>query len=114
MNQEFKIGLFNGLQQLKNSGKEFIPLFNHGSLEVELYKPDKKDQQQPHKKDEVYIIASGTARFINDQEIVEVVQGDFLFVAAGKEHRFFEFSEDFSTWVIFYGPAGGEKASINE
>ncbi len=30
------------------------------------------------------------------------------FVAAGVEHRFSKFSEDFSTWVFFYGPQGGE------
>jgi hypothetical protein len=30
-------------------------------------------------------------------------------VPAGVEHRFEEFSGDFGTWVIFYGPEGGEK-----
>jgi uncharacterized RmlC-like cupin family protein len=34
--------------------------------------------------------------------------GDFLFVPAGIEHRFVNFTDDFSTWVIFYGPKGGE------
>jgi len=33
-----------------------------------------------------------------------------LFVPAGVEHRFEHFSEDFSTWVVFYGPRGGETA----
>jgi len=31
-----------------------------------------------------------------------------LFVAAGEEHRFTEFTDDFATWVFFYGPEGGE------
>jgi len=31
-----------------------------------------------------------------------------LFVPAGVEHRFENFSDDFATWVIFYGPEGGE------
>jgi hypothetical protein len=39
---------------------------------------------------------------------VDVQPRDFLFVAAGDEHRFVEFTEDFSTWVLFYGPEGGE------
>jgi hypothetical protein len=30
-------------------------------------------------------------------------------VAAGVQHRFEEFSDDFATWVIFYGPEGGEQ-----
>jgi len=31
-----------------------------------------------------------------------------LFVPARVEHRFEEFSDDFATWVIFWGPKGGE------
>ena len=34
-----------------------------------------------------------------------------LFVPAGMEHRFEDLSEDFGTWVVFYGPAGGERDS---
>jgi hypothetical protein len=34
--------------------------------------------------------------------------GDLMFVAAGTEHRFEDFSEDLAVWVIFYGPPGGE------
>ena len=34
--------------------------------------------------------------------------GDCLFVAAGVEHRFETFSNDFSTWDVFWGPKGGE------
>jgi hypothetical protein len=26
------------------------------------------------------------------------------------EHHFENFSDDFATWVIFYGPDGGEKS----
>ena len=32
-----------------------------------------------------------------------------LFVAAKVEHRFESFSDDFATWVVFYGPRGGEQ-----
>jgi len=32
-----------------------------------------------------------------------------LWVAAGVEHRFENFSADLAAWVVFYGPAGGEK-----
>lgn len=35
--------------------------------------------------------------------------GDTLFVAAGVTHRFEQFSDDFVTWVVFYGPQGGER-----
>jgi hypothetical protein len=36
--------------------------------------------------------------------------GDVLFAAAHVEHRFEGFSDDFATWVVFYGPPGGEPA----
>lgn len=35
--------------------------------------------------------------------------GDFLFVPAGVEHRFEEFTDDLAVWVVFYGPDGGER-----
>jgi mannose-6-phosphate isomerase-like protein (cupin superfamily) len=35
--------------------------------------------------------------------------GDLLFVPAGETHRFETFSGDFTAWVIFYGPEGGER-----
>ena len=39
-----------------------------------------------------------------------VAEGDVLFAAAGVEHRFEDFGDDFAAWVIFYGPDGGEAA----
>ena len=41
-------------------------------------------------------------------EIFECKAGDVLFVPAGMEHRFENFSDDFATWVVFYGKEGGE------
>ena len=31
-----------------------------------------------------------------------------LFAAAGATHRFENFSDDLTVWVLFYGPEGGE------
>jgi mannose-6-phosphate isomerase-like protein (cupin superfamily) len=93
-----------------NSSKElFLELFSHGTLNVEIYKPFKEDLQKPHDRDEVYIIISGIGEFINGGVVTPFQQGDFIFVAAGVEHKFVNFTEDFSTWVMFYGPKGGEK-----
>lgn len=99
------------LDKLKEAGKEFTELFKHGSLVVEVYKPYKVDHQKPHDQDEVYVVISGSGEFYNNGEYVRFSAGDFLFVAAGNEHRFQNFSDDFSTWVIFYGPKGGEVPS---
>jgi len=37
--------------------------------------------------------------------------GDAIFTPAGHVHRFEDFSEDFGTWVVFWGPEGGETSA---
>lgn len=104
-----KISRQQAFHKLLQTKQEFMELFKHGTLSVEIYKPDKADLQTPHTKDEVYIIIAGSGVFINGSNRTDFNAGDFLFVPAGVEHRFINFSEDFCTWVIFYGPEGGEK-----
>lgn len=104
-----KINPQEALQKLAKIESPFLTVFEHGTLSVEVYKPEKVDLQQPHSRDEAYIIISGKGEFLNDGVQTEVKKGDFLFVPAGIEHRFENFTDDFSTWVIFYGPEGGEK-----
>jgi len=88
--------------------KTFVELFKHGSLVVEIYKPAGEDRQKPHTRDEVYVVISGSGHFVNGSECKPFEAGEVLFVPAHAVHRFEEFSEDFSTWVFFYGPEGGE------
>ncbi|HEY6572923.1 MAG TPA: cupin domain-containing protein, partial [Candidatus Eisenbacteria bacterium] len=59
-------------------------------------------------RDEVYVVISGSGKFLNGVARRPFGPGDFLFVPAGVEHRFEEFSDDLAVWVIFYGPEGGE------
>ena len=90
-------------------GRRWEALFQHGTLEIEIYAPRGNDPQQPHKKDEVYVVAQGSGEFVRGDERVKFVAGDLLFVRAGETHRFENFSNDFVAWVIFYGPEGGER-----
>lgn len=103
-----QISTREALDQLAQSDQPFLALFQHGSLLVEIYQPDKVDHQQPHDRDEVYVVISGTGDFINGDQKTRFQPGDFLFVPAGVVHRFENFTDDFSTWVLFYGPIGGE------
>jgi mannose-6-phosphate isomerase-like protein (cupin superfamily) len=89
-------------------GARSVSMFSHGTMELKLYAPRGSDPQQPHTRDEVYIVVSGHGRFDNDGKVASIGPGDALFVAAGRPHRFLDFSDDFATWVIFYGPEGGE------
>ena len=103
-----KVDVNKAIDELKASSEKFRTVFEHGTLSVEIYKPDVVDLQTPHDRDEVYLIVSGSGEFINGDERVKFSPGDFLFVPAFREHRFENFTEDFVTWVLFYGPAGGE------
>ena len=105
-------------------GRSTALLLAHGSMELRWFAPKQEDPQTPHDRDELYIIVSGTGVFMRaveslpfddttlptqGEERVRFGPGDALFVAAGTVHRFEEFSEDFATWVVFYGPEGGER-----
>lgn len=89
-------------------GKLDAEVFIHGTLTMEIYTPKKIDLQQPHTRDEGYIVIAGSGFYVNENERVAFGPGDFLFAKAGARHRFEEFSDDFAAWVIFYGPIGGE------
>ncbi|MFH6602018.1 cupin domain-containing protein [Maribacter algicola] len=104
-----KIDKKEALKKLAGESSPFLSVFEHGTLSVEVYKPEKIDLQQPHTRDEAYVIISGSGEFLNGDVRTHFSPGDFLFVPAGVEHRFENFTDDFSTWVIFYGPEGGEK-----
>ena len=74
-----------------------------GYADVEFYQPRGEDAQKPHRRDELYIVASGYGVLRAGEDEFHFTSGDVLFVAAHVEHRFTEFSNDFATWVIFYG-----------
>ena len=82
--------------------------FSHGTMSLGFYAPVGHDPQQPHVRDEIYIIHSGTGELVVGDRRQPFAPGDALFVAAGSVHRFENFSAGFSTWVIFWGPPGGE------
>lgn len=104
-----KIALADAVSTLSGTPDQlFIELFRHGTMCVEYYKPGSIDSQSPHTQDELYIIASGSGEFIKGDELFTFTTGDVLFVPAGVEHHFENYSSDFATWVIFYGKRGGE------
>lgn len=89
--------------------RRFVEMIRHGSMSVEWYAPVGVDPQQPHERDELYVVMRGSGMFLVGGETQPFGPGDVLFVPAGAVHRFFDFTDDFGTWVVFYGPPGGEK-----
>jgi mannose-6-phosphate isomerase-like protein (cupin superfamily) len=90
------------------NGERSINFLRRGSLDVNLSRPLPPNQQTPHAQDEVYIIIRGRGVLLHEGRRESFEAGDFLFVAAGTEHRFDDFSEDVAYWRVFYGPPGGE------
>jgi mannose-6-phosphate isomerase-like protein (cupin superfamily) len=86
-----------------------IEAFKNGTMSLILYHPHVKDYQTTHEQDELYIVMSGNAELIIEGVVNYCKVGDVLFVPAEKDHRFENFSDDFITWAIFWGPKGGEK-----
>ena len=87
-----------------SSGENTTPLsilFAHGSIVVEVYQPVTTDHQKPHDRDECDVIIEGHGNFEMGDEIISFGLGDFLFVLAGLPHRFIDFGDTMSTWVMF-------------
>jgi mannose-6-phosphate isomerase-like protein (cupin superfamily) len=90
------------INQLPTSeGSQFMEVFKKGNLSVEMYKPEKVDLQTPHTQDELYVIVSGSGMFQNGEENYPFQPNDLIFVPAFVEHRFYDFTDDFATWVVF-------------
>lgn len=104
-----KITLGEALNRLPGpQGERSVSVFEHGSLVVKLYAPRGHDPQTPHSRDEVYVVAEGSGEFVCAGARQAFGPHDVLFAAAGVEHRFENFGDDFAVWVLFYGPEGGE------
>ena len=83
------------------AGQRFAVALERGSLSIELYAPRGSDPQQPHTRDEVYVVISGRGEFVNGSERHAFAPGDLMFVPAGIEHRFEQFTDDLAVWVRF-------------
>jgi mannose-6-phosphate isomerase-like protein (cupin superfamily) len=102
--ERWKISTTEALAMLKArpDGKPFATLLEHGKMYVEVYQPIKIDLQKPHDQDEIYVVISGSGSFFNNGQRRPFAAGDLIFVPAGVEHRFEDFTDDFATWVVFY------------
>jgi mannose-6-phosphate isomerase-like protein (cupin superfamily) len=89
-------------------GERSVLVLQRGTLDVKLSLPVPPNEQTPHAQDEIYVIIRGRGVLIHDGKRDPFESGDLLFVAAGCEHHYEDFSEDLALWRVFYGPRGGE------
>ncbi|MBC7718500.1 MAG: cupin domain-containing protein [Chitinophagaceae bacterium] len=73
-------------------------------MRVEVFAPLGADLQTPHAQDELYFVHSGTAVLVINGQHFDAAAGDAFFVASGVAHQFEKISDNFVTWVVFYGP----------
>jgi len=104
----FHAHLSDALQGVPSPGNLAAEIARNGSMELEFYQPEAIDAQHPHTRDELYVIARGQGVLTVEGREYRFASGDVLFVPAHAEHRFTSFTSDFATWVVFYGPEGGE------
>ena len=90
------------------AGEHSTSVLQRGTLDVKLSLPEPPNVQSPHEQDELYVIVKGRGVLVHDGKRDSFEAGDAMFVAAGTEHHFEDFSEDLAVWVVFYGPRGGE------
>ena len=106
-----RLAVDEAISRLPNSeGKQFTTIFEHGTLQVEIYAPRGSDPQQTHTRDEIYFVAAGSGEYVCGETRTTFRPTDLLFAAAGVVHRFENFTDDLVVWVLFYGPEGGEPA----
>jgi mannose-6-phosphate isomerase-like protein (cupin superfamily) len=90
------------------AGEHSVSLMQRGTLNLKLSFPVRPNQQTPHEQDEVYVIIRGRGVLFHDGKRDPFESGDVMFVAAGTEHHFEDFTDDLAVWVVFFGPHGGE------
>lgn len=94
-------------------------VIRHGTMSVSVFAPRGQDHQTPHAQDELYFIMSGSAvlHLAGDcggaESQHEALPGGVFFVPAQVAHRFVRISDDFASWVVFWGPAGGETSALS-
>ena len=92
------------------AGERSVLVLHRGTLDIKLSMPVPPNEQMPHAQDEIYLIIRGRGVLCHDGKRDPFESGDVLFVAAGIEHHYEDFTEDLALWRVFYGPPGGEIA----
>ena len=84
----------------------YATVLERDAFSAEVYAPRGVDAQQPHTRDELYFVVSGSGSFVDGAERYPFGPGDLLFVPANVPHRFEEFTDDLVVWAVFFGREG--------
>lgn len=84
-------------------GEPYQCLLNQPGAQILIFAPRGTDYQSPHHRDEAYVAVRGSATLEIGGVPHSFAAGDLAWVPKDTEHRFVDISDDFVTWVMFFG-----------
>jgi len=105
------INVADAADQLAEDGEMETELLREVSfsLQVMRFVPGDEDPMHAHAEEEIYVINTGEATLVTEEESVEVAPGDVIHLGSGTEHQFTDFNDEFAVTVM-YAPAEGSQA----
>jgi mannose-6-phosphate isomerase-like protein (cupin superfamily) len=102
---EHRFGVEAAKRRLEEGSGGYEIVHTSPGLEVGVYVlvAPEPDRQQPHEDDVVYVVLEGGGTLQVEDDEVDLVEGQAIFVAAHAEHRFTAY-ERLSLLVIFTRP----------
>ena len=91
--------------------KRFNTIFEHGSLLLEIYASASHDPQSPHTRDEIYVVMQAAANS-STATPSQLRPRRFSLRARRSRAPLVNFTDDFATWLYFYGPEAAECRSL--
>jgi mannose-6-phosphate isomerase-like protein (cupin superfamily) len=84
-------------------GEPYDCFVNQPGAQILVFAPRGTDHQTEHNRDEAYICVKGSATLEIGGKPQPFAAGDLAWVPKNVSHRFVGMSEDFTTWVAFFG-----------
>ncbi|RKM84630.1 cupin domain-containing protein [Flavobacteriaceae bacterium AU392] len=80
------------MTELNENGRSWKTVLKNKDILTGLYilKAGTKDEQSPHKTNEVYYVVKGKGKFTAANKIQDVAEGSILFIKANVDHHFFD------------------------
>lgn len=96
-------------KQRSEKGKLYFEFLRVPAMSAGVYVLPKggTDPQKPHREDEMYYVVRGIARMQIGDDHSEVRAGSVIFVAARREHFFYDVREELEV-LVFFAPAEQE------
>lgn len=90
----------------EHSGKRYLEFLRIPAMSAGVYvlPAGSTDSQSPHREDEMYYVARGSARMRAGSDDQAVGAGSVIFVAANVPHRFYDIAEELVV-LVFFAPA---------